>query len=111
MADRLLHVHIQSPAGLWAWVTLRYNSSDIRLCWNYDLLTFVEPCDFTSRTLVGSTPPKVNGVGVISLCIGSYVDHLGERHPLDMAIPKFTVSVRVHSIHCLPLTSRGTTCF
>ena len=25
MADRLLRVHIQSPAGLWAWVTLSYN--------------------------------------------------------------------------------------
>ena len=47
----------------------------------------MEPCDFTSCTLVGSTPPKVNGVGVISLCIGSYVDHLGERHALDMEIP------------------------
>ena len=26
MADRLLRVHIQSPAGLWAWVTLNYNT-------------------------------------------------------------------------------------
>ena len=26
MVDRLLRVHIQSPAGLWAWVTLSYNS-------------------------------------------------------------------------------------
>ena len=26
MADRLLCVHIQSPVGLWAWMTLSYNS-------------------------------------------------------------------------------------
>ena len=30
MVDRLLRVHIQSPAGLWAWVTLSYN---ILLVW------------------------------------------------------------------------------
>ena len=26
MADRLLRVHIQSPLGLWVWMTLSYNS-------------------------------------------------------------------------------------
>ena len=26
MVDRLLRVHIQSPAGLWTWVTLSYNN-------------------------------------------------------------------------------------
>ena len=27
MADRLLRVHMQSPTGLWAWVTQSYNIS------------------------------------------------------------------------------------
>ena len=26
MADRLLRVHIQSPSGLWAWMTQSYNT-------------------------------------------------------------------------------------
>ena len=29
MADRLLRVHIQSPVGLWAWMTLSYNMGSV----------------------------------------------------------------------------------
>jgi len=63
------------------------SGSKISLCWNYDIFSFVKPCDLESYTPLGSTPLKVNGVGVIRFCLGSYVDHLGERHALDMEIP------------------------
>ena len=59
------------------------SGSEISLCGNYDLFTFVEPCDSKACTPVGSTPLAVNGVDVIRFCLGSYVDHLGQRHPLD----------------------------
>ena len=62
------------------------SGSDISLCWNFDLFRFVEPCDFKTCTRVGNTPLKVNGVGLIRFCLGSYGDHLGQRHPLDMEI-------------------------
>ena len=29
MADRLLRAHIQSPVGLWAWMTLSYNMGSV----------------------------------------------------------------------------------
>ena len=29
MTDHLLRVHIQSPADLWAWVTLSYNMGSV----------------------------------------------------------------------------------
>ena len=57
------------------------------MCWNYDLFTFVKPCDLKSCTLVGSMPLNIHGVGVVRFCLGSYVDHLGQRHPLDIEIP------------------------
>ena len=60
---------------------------DISLCWNYDLFTFVESCDFKSCTPVGSTPLSIHGVGIVRFCLGSDVDHLGQRHPLDMETP------------------------
>ena len=73
------------------------SGSDISLCWNYDLFTFVEPCSMKSCIPVGSTtliihtyihtPLSIDGVGVVRFCLGSYVDHLGQRHPLDMEIP------------------------
>ena len=63
------------------------SGSDISLCWNYDLFTFVEPCSLKSCTPVGSTPLNIHGVGVVRFCLGSYVDHLGQRHPLDIEIP------------------------
>ena len=63
------------------------NGSDSSRCWNYDPFTFVQPCDLKSCTSVGSTPLSIHGVGVIRLCLGSYVDHLGQRHPLDIEIP------------------------
>ena len=63
------------------------SGSDISLHWNYDLFTFVEPCDLKACTPVGSTPLKVSGVGVARFCFGSYVDHLGHRHSLDMKTP------------------------
>ena len=31
MVDRLLRVHIQSPAGLWAWMTLSYNMGSVNV--------------------------------------------------------------------------------
>ena len=63
------------------------SGSDISLCWNYDLFTFVEPCSLKSCTPVGSTPLNIHSVGVVRFCLGSYVDHLGQRHPLDFEIP------------------------
>ena len=63
------------------------SGSDISLCWNYDLFTFVEPCSLKSCTPVGSTPLNIHSVGVVRFCLGSYVDHLGQRHPLDIEIP------------------------
>ena len=63
------------------------SGSDISLCWNYDLFTFVEPCDLKSCTPMGSAPLSIHGVGVVRFFLGSYVDHLGQRHPLDMEIP------------------------
>ena len=63
------------------------SGSDISLCRNYDLFTFVAPCDLKACKPVG-TPLKVNGVGVDHFCLGSDVDHLGQRHPFDMEIPK-----------------------
>ena len=32
MVDRLLRVHMQSPAGLWAWMTQSYNRCIITIC-------------------------------------------------------------------------------
>ena len=57
------------------------SGSDISLCCNYDLFTFVEPCDLKSCTPVGSTPLSIHGVGVVRFCLGSYVDHLRQMHP------------------------------
>ena len=62
------------------------SGSDISMCWNYDLFTFVEPCSMKSCIPVGSTPLSIHGVGVVRLCLGSYADHLGPRHPLDIEI-------------------------
>ena len=36
---------------------------------------------------MGSTPLSIHGVGFVRFCLGSYVDHLRQRHPLDMEIP------------------------
>ena len=47
----------------------------------------VEPCSLKSCTPVGSTPLNIHSVGVVRFCLGSYVDHLGQRHPLDIEIP------------------------
>ena len=63
------------------------SGSNISLCWNYDIFSYVKPCDLESYTPLGSTPLKVNGVGVMRLCLGFYVDHPGERYPLDIEIP------------------------
>ena len=65
------------------------SGSDISLCWNYDLFTFVEPCSMKSYACipVGSTPLNVHVVGVVRFCLGSCVDHLGQKHPLDIEIP------------------------
>ena len=63
------------------------SGSDISLCWNYDLFTFVELCSLKSCTPVGSTPLNIHGVGVVRFGLGSYVDHLEQRHPLDIEIP------------------------
>ena len=51
------------------------------------MFEFVEPCELTSCTPDRSTPLNVNSVGVNCFCLGSYVDHQGERHPLDIEIP------------------------
>ena len=69
------------------------SASNISLSWNLNFFSFVEPCDLKSCTPAVFMPLKVNGVGVIRFCLGSYVDHgaprigLGQRHPLDMVIP------------------------
>ena len=59
-------------------------------------LHFVDPCDLKSCTPVGGTPLNIHGVGVVRFCLGSYVDHLGQRHPLDIEIP---------NVYCVPQSS------
>ena len=62
--DELLKLpHTHSPVAPLNFFT--DSGSDISLCWNYDLFTFVEPCDLKSCTPVGSTPLSIHGVGVV----------------------------------------------
>ena len=64
--DELLSLpHSHSPAEPLNF--LIDSGSDSSLCLNYDLFTFVEPCDLKSCTLVGSTPLSIHGVGVVLL--------------------------------------------
>ena len=62
------------------------SGSDISICYNYDLFSCIGPADIEKCTPLGSTPLPVQGMGVVKICMGSYMDHNGLSHPVDLEI-------------------------
>ena len=62
------------------------SGSDINICYNYDLFSYIGPSDIEQCTPLGSTPLPVQGKGVVKMCVGNYVDHNGLSHPVDLEI-------------------------
>ena len=62
------------------------SGSDINLCYNYDMFSYIGPADIEKCTPLGRTPFPVLGKGVVKMCIGSYMDHNVLSHPVDLEI-------------------------
>ena len=62
------------------------NESDINICYNYDLFSYIVPADIEKCTPLGSTPLPVLGKGVVKMCVGSYMDNNGLSHPVHLEI-------------------------
>ena len=62
------------------------SGSDINICYNYDLFSYIGPSDIEQCTPLGSTPLPVQGKGVVKMCVGNYMDHNGLSHPVDLEI-------------------------
>ena len=56
------------------------SGSDINICYNYDLFSYIGPSDIEQYTPLGSTPLPVQGKGVVKMCVGNYMDHNGFSH-------------------------------
>ena len=62
------------------------SGSDIHICYNYELFSYLGPSDIEQCTPLGSTPLTVQGKGVVKMCVGNYMDHNGLNHPVDLEI-------------------------
>ena len=62
------------------------SGSDINICYNYDLFSYIGPSDIEQCTPLGSTPLPVQGKGVVKMCVGNYMDHNGLSHLVDLEI-------------------------
>ena len=62
------------------------SGSDINICYNYDLSSYIGPSDIEQCTPLGSTPLQVRGKGVVKMCVGNYMDNNGLNHPVDLEI-------------------------
>ena len=62
------------------------SGSDISICYNYDMFSYIGPSDIQQCTPLGSTPLPVQGTGVVKMCVGNYMDHNGLSHPVDLEI-------------------------
>ena len=62
------------------------SGSDIHICYNYDLFSYMGLSDIEQCTPLGSTPLPVQGKGVVKMCAGNYMDHDGLSHPVDLEI-------------------------
>ena len=62
------------------------SGSDINICYNYELFSYIGPSDIEQCTPLGSTPLPVQGKGVVKMCVGNYMDHNGLNHPVDLEI-------------------------
>ena len=60
--------------------------SDINICYNYDLFSYIGPSDIEQCTPLGSTPLPVQGKGFVKMCVGNCMDHNGLSHPVDLEI-------------------------
>ena len=52
------------------------SGSDINICYNYDLFSYIGPSDIEMCTQLSSTPLPVQGKGVAKMCVGNYMDHM-----------------------------------
>ena len=62
------------------------SGSDINICYNYDLFSYIGSSDIEQCTPLGSTPVPVQGNGVVKMCVGNYMDHNGLNHLVDLEI-------------------------
>ena len=62
------------------------SGSNINICYNYDLFSYIGPSNIEQCTPLGSTPLPVQGKGVVKMCMGNYMDHSGLSHAVDLAI-------------------------
>ena len=62
------------------------SGSDINICYNYDLFSYIGPSDIEQCTPLGSTPLPVQGKGVVKMCVRNYMDHNGLSHSVDLEI-------------------------
>ena len=60
--------------------------SDINICYNHELFSYIGPSDVEHCTPLGSTPLPVQGKGAVKMCVGNYMDHNGLSHPVDLGI-------------------------
>ena len=62
------------------------SGSDINICYNYDLFSYIGPSDIEQCTPLGSTPLPMQEKGVVKVCAGNFVDHNGLSHPINLDI-------------------------
>ena len=62
------------------------SGSNINICYNYDLFSYIGPSDIEQCTPLGSTPLPVQGKGVVKICVGNYMDPNCLNHPVDLEI-------------------------
>ena len=62
------------------------SEADINICLNYEMFSYMGPCEITQCTPIDSTPLHVHGKGVVRMCVGQYVDKDGLHHPIDLEI-------------------------
>ena len=58
----------------------------LTICLNYELFSYIGLSDIDHYTPIGSTPPTIQGEGIVKMCFGCYVDHDGLKHPIDLEI-------------------------
>ena len=62
------------------------SGADLNICFNYELFSDIGPSDVDICTRIGATPLDVLGRGVVKMCVGHYVNHKGQSHPIDLEI-------------------------
>ena len=62
------------------------SGSDINICYNYDLFSYIGPSDIEQCMPLGSTPLSVQGKGVVKMCVGNCMDRNCLSHPVGLEI-------------------------